>query len=377
MARGKLMVRLAIFVAFAAVFSLVQLDQQARLSGRMAILLPTGLGGYADARTSAANFAREPLSAEDSITALLKYRPIEARHLSLYSLWAAEADLMDSAGKALNYAATRGWRDPFVQIAVLASAVSSNEPDVAAARLEALTRTEREPQVIFRAIDVLSTDEAGREAIASRLADSPYLADQLVDYAEARPGQETLPLQLFAMEGAGSALDCERKLRLATTYLKRGMGEVKSLISDECEAMKDPGLQFHPFSDVNGPLAWTFPSVAGVSVREGMAEGMLTYNNRNLLRKLIAFRYLTLSPGSHELTIVEHDSSRRPLASGTKGEIELRITCPEGLDTDRRLVLRQPGYGIASFDVPEDCPVQHIRLFAARGRGENISLTIN
>lgn len=372
----KLAQRVAVFGLFAFVLAVVQLDQASRSSGQLADMVPSGLGGFAGEKAALNALARDPLSAEEPIEDLLRARPVSAQHLSFFSIWAAEADRMDAAGQALNLASGRGWREPYVQLAVLASAVEQGDPETAAFRLDALTRAKRSSDIIFRAIDVMAADESGRDALRSRVPESDFLADQLIDYAEARPGQEVTAFSIFSAEDGEAMLTCDRRARLATTMLKRGVPEVREVLSPACGQTADGGYAFDPFLDETGPLDWTFPSSAGVSVREGLVEGTLTYNNRNLLQKLVAFRYALLPPGEHTARIVQFDSSQRPLSSGAGGDIEIRITCPASDGVDRRLILKA-GYGTQGFTVPGDCPAQFIRFFASRGRGENVRLTLD
>lgn len=138
----------ALFLAIAAVAVVSQIDRSARVRPALIAYVPEGFGGFADEKAARLLSVTDPESAMARGEALLRQRPIEAANLSAYALAAVEADEVAQAGQALTLAAQRGWRDSYTQVTVIGSALTNQQWEVAAQRVDALARMRREEEAV-------------------------------------------------------------------------------------------------------------------------------------------------------------------------------------------------------------------------------------
>lgn len=129
---------------------------------------------------------------------LVRWRPIPAHNLLLYAQMAQLGGEGDQVIRALEVAASRGWREPQLQLLVGQSALLEGNATAAAQRLAALLATDAGgPAQARLAADLLSTP-SGRQALIALLA---------------TPGHYTRPLHRFVASTENPAL--ERDLRAA------------------------------------------------------------------------------------------------------------------------------------------------------------------
>lgn len=376
--RPSTWVALLLALVAGAAITLAQLDRQARSNVGLVEILPEGYGGFADERRAQLALATDPASAGPYVRAVAKARPVDISHLSHLAVWAAETDQMDLAGRTLNEAATRGWRDTFVQVSVLGSAAAQGNLQAAAQRLDALARFEADPAILMQALDILLTLDGAQNVIAQQVAQSEYLQDVLVDYTRQRPQSEKAVHEiLLSLRNSGYKFDCVRRTAIVNVMLQRGAPQAKSSWGTDCAGGSTASLDFSFDRIEDNPYVWTYQSEAGLSVRSGRDPGSITITNRKLVEKMAAWKFLTLPVGTHQIAVAKRESGMRTIADSGPAPFEIAVLCLGGLRGADRVLGRIESDGALSFTVPENCAAQQLRVRLGRGRIEDLKLAMN
>ena len=235
-----------IFLLVAGAALVIQLDRSSRIRPALIAYVPAGLGGFADekaARLFAVDFPDQALKRGE---ALLRHRPVEAANLSAYALAAVEGDRPEEAGQALTLAAQRGWRDTYTQVTVVGSALANQQWEVAAQRIDALSRMRREEEAIFGTISLLIGEEEGRQALADRMIESRPLTATVVEFLRANPDFGSRVAETFALtEGRDAALACEDHAKVVRTLLANSLGvEALSVWPERCHGDEQASYAF-------------------------------------------------------------------------------------------------------------------------------------
>lgn len=367
---------LAIVIGLTAIA--YQVDRHVRINPQLAGLVPFGLGGFADEQRGRLALANDPPKAGPFLEAVIRSRPVDVSHLSLLAAWAAEVDKMDLAGAALTEAATRGWRDPYVQISVLGSAAATGEFEGAAQRLDALARAEADPEILRRSIDVLISFPEARPELARQISASEYLGNVFVDYFEERPASATLAAGLVAdMTRRNLPFDCDKRARATRVLLRQGQSAASQVWLPSCRDRGAGSLAFDWPGDESDPFDWEFSTQAGLAVRRGSSPGSISVNNRNLLRSVFATRYLMLPAGSREIRLTDEDVGSAPgIAGGAADFVAVLLCLSPGRSADRVLG-RVESVETLSAVIPADCPIQQVRMQAGRGRIKDLTISTN
>lgn len=119
--------------------SAAQIDRQSRFDPEFSALVPDGFRGFSQVHLARAAMAGDnPQIAQDQTRELVRVRPIPAEHLSALAVAASVNGDEQTAIQALEAAASRGWREPVSQTAVVEASLLSGNYDQAAQRLIAL-----------------------------------------------------------------------------------------------------------------------------------------------------------------------------------------------------------------------------------------------
>lgn len=369
------LIALILALGIGGAITLVQLDRQARSNPAMAGFVPAGFGGFADEQRSAIALATDPVTAERHAKTVAMTRPVDVSHLSHLAIWAAEADEMELASRTLTEAAKRGWRDTFVQISVLGSAAAEKNIEVASQRLDALARTETEPDILMRAMDIILTIPGAEASLAERLVASEYLQDVLVVYSRERPDSgKALSSILGFMANAGSPLECERRAYIVRSLARRGDRFALDVWRSDCTTESVDRLEFNFVEDRGDPFAWNFQGGAGLSARPGRESGSVTLMNRKLVEKVGAWRYLALAPGSHTILVAKSEQSMASYADRSPADFKVSVICIGEASRRERTLGSIDEPGVLSLVVPEGCVTQQLRVSLGRGRVEDLQL---
>ncbi len=370
--------RLLVFLILAAALAVLQLDKASEQNGSVASLVPAGLGGFADAKVAANSLESDHAKAGDRLEHLLRHRPMEAAHLSNFAVWAAEED-DPRAGPALSSAAKRGWRDRYTQMVVLASAVAEGKVDVAAARLDALARLKLDQQSIDTALSYLLQSEQGRQAVATRIAESDYLLRRFVNYARStRPlGREVI--ETFALVSEAHAdMGCDVYGGMTSAVLESGrvdyLGQVWPGPCAQREAA-DFAFGAKQEDDEGQPFAWKLIRSAGLSVNSGSEEGTLTVTNRDPIRRPFARRFHVLDAGQYEVVVSAKSIKGNP-AGFRQASVAIDIHCFTPDVENRPRIFHAEEEGSYRVEITNACPIQMSTLSVSRGTAENVGVSV-
>lgn len=372
--------RVAIFLALLAVAAVFQLDRHSSTRMTLMAYVPPGLGGFADAKAARVLAMHAPEMALERAEASLRHRPIDAGTLAAFAMAAVEADDVDRAGRALSYAAGRGWRDTYTQVMVVGSAITEERWVVAAQRIDALSRLQREEEAIFASLSLMLPSEDGRKALAERLSESNPLVYSLADFFGAYPDFGPQVADVFVTaRGLQSGMPCASFSRVTRTLLARDHGaQAKSVWPARCLGKDSAKLAFSLGESDENPFAWSYPSAAGLSVRKGEEAGTLTVRNRDRLRRTFATRYVTLPAGSHVLTFEQEvTAAGRPGAMSGPADIHIDLRCDRSSTSKFAALVSQVYVEPVEFAVPADCPTQYLTLSVGSGTATDLSISID
>ncbi len=348
-----------------------QADRWSRKVPTVAAVVPEGLGGFADATRVQMREMTNPGSGLELAKQLVALRPIPAPPLRALGNSAMERDQADLASKALTLAAERGWRDTFTQLTILASAIEAGEWDIAAQRADALARTARDQQLIEQGLAFLIAESEGRKAVAGRLNDGAPLTDALVALIRSDESQISQVIQVYSLADAmNSNMSCASFAKLTNFLLLKGRGvEAIQTWPDRCRSRAAADLAFNLDEQINDPLAWRFPSSAGLIILPGEADGSVDVRNRSMLRQEFARKFLTLSRGGYTLTLKREgggDNSKR------RSEFDVSLSCDRG-----RTIFAETIERSFSFEIPGDCTTQLLAISASRGAARSVRVSID
>ena len=370
--------RIAIFLVLAGIIAVFQLDRASRDRISLLAWVPPGIGGFADANVARPLALVRPDMAVDRARATLRHRPVDAGNLAAFAIASVEAGDEAIAGQALSLAAQRGWRDTYTQVMVIGSALAAERWEVAAQRVDALARLRREDEAINGTLSLLLQNDGGQRELATRMSTSIPLVDAVSKFLQNYPEFGPEVAQSFVYAQQEGEFSCGQLARVARLLLANDMSAaVDGLWPQRCAAAQREGSGFRFVDTKLDPFAWHFPSVAGVSVREGEAAGTLTARNRDPLRRQFAYRYITLAPGEHTVTLRRADSSAASRRPGTQSaQISVAIRCVR--QGERAGALYNGSYdGAVRFIVPEDCATQNLSLSMGKGQVTDLSISVN
>jgi hypothetical protein len=355
-----------VFTALAAIG--VELDREGRFDSLIAAIVPELFQGDALENQTRRAFQRNDLVQGEALARrLVERRPIPAEGLSLY------ADALLANGKeqtgevALQIAAGRGWRDPFVQRVVILSALQQGTLDIAANRVIALWRLGE------RGTWVLGLTKATLEAPGGLSAFERALIDRerkwgfdFLSWAAGNLSFEIVDRLAKQMAEHHSEFDCARFSGKIDSLVHGGSVKPAAAVWEgfcaKGHAADTNDLGFTLAEIVPGPFDWRYLENPGVDVallhdRENV---VLHYSSSDPLLHVIARRYLALSPGTHLLSFKE-----AAMSSGA----QWRVACV-GRQSNTEVRLKASPEGQLSFNVPDQCPVQELSIAARSGSGD-------
>lgn len=360
----------ALGLALALVVGVFQVDRAARENSAMVRLVPAGLGGFSDERRFGALLVEDADAAEFFIDAIVANRPVDGDHLAQVALLGIEQGNADLATKALTSASTRGWRNEFVQISVLAAATQQGQPKEAALRLDALSRIEASDEVIFRALEALLLQPATAREIGPLVAESDFLARSLIRYSRRTP--ESAP-RLAAAIRPSQNISCESITALTLATISQGFPDLIRIWRNRCEQSASDGRRLAMGNSEQTPFVWRFDLGAGTSGRPGTKADTFTLHNRTIVDQAAALHFLALSPGNYSFEIRVEPPANQSFAL-EEASREFVIIC---VNPDGRRVLSKSAFdneAVLSFSVPPGCPIQIVQIELGRGMLRNVSI---
>lgn len=211
----------AVLAVLAAVASFAQLDRQAYVMPAFAPHVPQPFRAASQQRLVEGALATGNTTvALDGARDLIRKRPMPAHHLVLFA-GAAQLDGQDDKVIApLEVAATRGWREPVVQLAAARAGILSGEFGSAAQRIAALIAITTPREQVDPLLAALLASEAGRAAIAEMLATEGHWKRHFIPRLQLVATPAQFVDTLVKAQQLGAVLDCAQ-LQAARDILVR------------------------------------------------------------------------------------------------------------------------------------------------------------
>ncbi len=220
--------RIVWFAALAAIAlgtAALQLDWQSRRSPELAAFVPEPVRANAQVQ-----IARQALAGEDAARAvaeaeqLVRRRPIPAQHLVMLATSQVKAGQAEQAGRTVQIAGQRGWREPAAQEANLRMALAAGDKAEAARRYAALFLRSGTPDSLLLDLGPAVLGEPGgigQQTMVAIVSDAERWHSLFL-----RRGLQVMPPEAFAAIAAqslakGAAFDCN-VLATAIDSLARG-----------------------------------------------------------------------------------------------------------------------------------------------------------
>lgn len=227
---------LAAIIAVALVTAAVQIDKRAESIPALAGVVPEPFRNYAQTRIAAAALAgKDEQAALAEAERLVRRRPLPAEYLTLLAASQVKAGQVERAGRTIQVAATRGWREPVAQVAMLRLALANADRPEAARRYAALFLRDSTPDALL--LELGPAVFAGPEADAAAARDTiiaVVVGGERWHTAFLRRGARLMPPAAFAAIAEGSMargvqFDC-RVLKISVDGLARRDSEAAATL---------------------------------------------------------------------------------------------------------------------------------------------------
>lgn len=304
---------------------------------------------------------------------LVRRRPIPAENLSLLSMAAYLAGDEATGQQALFLSAMRGWREPFTQQMMVAAAIENGEWSVAADRVYALWATGFYGEGVPALTRTVLASPQGRATFAEHLRSDRHWTANFLAWAGENLQPDALAELSDATASPGARLDCAalsaRSRRLVETGNADAALELWTGTCAKGRPQQPNRFAFTAPSDQKGPFEWSYPGAAGLQrTFETSGENIsLAYRNDDPLKQPLGQKFARLSPGEYTLRLTTD-----PPLSARPGTLVVRVQCLGGPGTISRTLRDQTN----RLAIPADCPIQQLTLFASRGSGKVLGLSV-
>ncbi|WP_172704896.1 hypothetical protein [Sphingomonas sp. LH128] len=291
-----------------------------------------------------------------------------AEVLALYANGLLVNHKEEDAIAVLQVAASRGWRDRFVQRIVISSALEQGAPKVAANRVVGLWRLGERSDWLKGLTEATLRQSPGLLAFESTLTKGDwYFATDLLSWAASSLPTSSVDHLARSMAARDINFDCKNFSGSADRLVRSGRYlaaiTLWSIFCEPGSAEKINVLDFVNPHAASGPFDWRYPDVAGVDIdfQQNQNDIVLRYSSSEPVLQVIARRYIVLTPGGHLLK-----TGTANLSSGVKWH----IACVGARVRNLELRLNATRDGEWSFIIPSDCQVQELTISVRSGSGE-------
>ena len=294
------------------------LDRMSQASPTLDRLVPGPFRAQAERSAATIALARGELdSARAHASAAVKADPLDPLATSLLGAARQLSGDEDGAAAAFRISAQRGWRDRLAQLYWYDVALRMGDADHAAMRADALMRSDPDFLPAASLLEPLEATEAGRTALARRLAESPVwvgaYANTDRDMAPAVVARRAQVLTLAAREG--QPLGCDIPKWLARALLDRGMRrEAEDLWTAHCtagrpvEGLSDGSFEMLAVDERASPFGWTTHRDGDVEIEAIDASGggsdagkALRLRNSASVTRLVLTQAIAATPGTYRV----------------------------------------------------------------------------
>lgn len=361
------------FVAVIIVAAIgTQMDREGHLSLRVARMVPVVFQGSAlDTLAMDAIRRKDRYEGEVLSRRLIHRRPIPAESLSLYARALAASGKEVASAAALQSAAGRGWRDRFVQRAVIVSALQQGDNEVAVNRIIGLWRIGERDAWLKEVTQASLMSPAGvRKMRQTFIPRERFVDTNFFIWASSDLPLSTASQLGTAMRSQNGEFDCGKFSQQVDGLAYKGKLKAAIFFWDMfCKPnnSKDKeGISFDVDGDTPGPLNWRYPENASVTTWLEPIEGdrTLQYSSTSPLNRTIAKRYLDLEPGHYLLV--------RGKLKGHMG-LAWQMKC---VRRDKPFITGSFTIEKQEFTVARGCLVQELSIQARAGSGRVGPLSI-
>lgn len=343
-----------------------QLDMAARQTGRYDqwILAPFRSASLARQAREAITEGQGALALAKS-QALVRSSPVPQENLSLLAQAALANGDQALAVQALQIGAARGWRDSFVQAAVIDAALQAGQWQIAAQRIDALQRIGVAADLLLPSVKLLTDTAAGRAALEAQLATSPGW----VHRALTQDGWLDLPGMAVAVGNLArhspGSVSCTDLARASNAALNRGRLQLVDAvwparcIGSEGDGRSLSGFAVQTTDGQTRPFGWQYPAEPGLerTFRTRGNSVTIDFENRDPFQHVLAQKVLRLRP--HATVTARITGNASPTNSG----ITLKVECQNGQGASQLLVQGALSQQPVTLRVPAaGCAMQRITL---------------
>lgn len=306
---------------------------------------------------------------------LVVRRPIPAESLSMFAVVAFREGDQEAASGALAEAATRGWREPVSQLAMVEAGLASGQWDIALSRLVALWRTGRRDELLVSYVQRIAESPEGREALLRRFVTDKAWFDAFFEWAPSEITPAALTRLVDEASARGLSIDCGSLRSAALQLARAGEGDAMQQIwSRACANFGAPSGSFRwakPGFN-RGPFDWSFSPDGQVdwSLSSDIENPSLTATNRSPFAAVAATRFDVLGAGTYSVQIT---MKARPKS----GDAALKVVCVSSEGISRGLVSLDASSPLLRFTVPPDCSVQRYDLLVGATKVDELRLDVD
>jgi hypothetical protein len=212
------------------------LDRQSRRNASLDTHVPAPFRGFAQegiAKTVIASGDAQLAVAETE--KLIRQRPIPAESLLLLALAHDLSGDPETADKALELGAQRGWRIPQIQLVMIRASLNAGLEDGAAARLLAMWSVDTNTPMLELATREVFATPHGPEAFGAILAKSHFAQTSVLRTAARYTEPAAFARMIDSARRHGAAFDCGTLRTVAASFERVGaVSEARGLLGSDC-----------------------------------------------------------------------------------------------------------------------------------------------
>ena len=360
----------------ASIATVAQVDRHAHEVRALAGWVPEQFRNFALIRQAATEAAEgSPSRAVTDARRLIVRHPIPAENLTILAIAEHRAGNEARSADALTIAAQRGWREPLAQKAVALAAAQSGEGEMAADRLSALWKTTAgKPFAREITAQLLKVSDV-RNRFAAKLNSEDAWVPLFLKWAVSNLSPSVFTSLVEEANQRGAKLDCSLMNKAARSMLQHGeLTLAQRLWESQC-GVRSYSFAFADLTSsvdaAQDPFSWVFPPSVGLTLSK--SHDGINFENNDPIRRVIAKKYMTLSPGVHTIAVVS--SNKPPLPR----LIIARIQCLDRLSGHEMGVVKYDvSNGPLLLNIPnKGCAVQALDLLVNQGSGDNIRVIVD
>lgn len=340
---------------YAALATASAFDRSARKFPGLADWVPAGLQAAApSARARQFIEAGLPAPALDPARAALRADPVDPASTALYGTALLARGVQRSADDAFRVGARLGWREPLTQLYWMETALAANDARAAVLRFDALARQYPEAPAMAQASARLEASEAGRAALAARMAQGTNWAGSYAQIDGSAGADQVVARGdvLAAAARLGLKLGCEPIARITRALAEVDPQRGAALWREHCPdagsagVIADGGFEKFVPARQRVPFEWMLAghgdlSAAIVPAEPAGSGQALKLANGGTVNIPVLTQFVPLPPGRYRIAWAGANPSRLraelscarqpavpPVETGSGKIFEVDASCP-------------------------------------------------